>query len=258
MTTHIIPLPAKVVAPRPSRESPGWNRKMQQEFYRHPFVLTTTSQNERWPLEQLHDFCWKACAIYDLVKLSVPARAMLFNYVWSRWFIKGETACEYGNNFAKYIGCWEPTSPKTIPAIMKAHQAICAQVSHRTEVLDEKDSNTKHHCHANVDYHAGYKLQPAFQDIIMIIDEEPLLEREGTWANWEGQSILLVRAGYPYDSGLGPVAFHPVDSGSQLEGDENVRNISFGKAMDIVLGLQRREDASNKIGTDIGTARAAI
>ncbi len=64
------------------------------------------------------------CAIYDTVDILIGFE--LAEYLWAKWFKPGKP-CRFREFFARFVGCYLPDSPKTVPELLDAHRYICAQ-----------------------------------------------------------------------------------------------------------------------------------
>ncbi|KAI4213351.1 MAG: hypothetical protein LQ351_004092 [Letrouitia transgressa] len=229
------------------------NKWMQQhKFFQH-FQLTSDTLQQWWSIKDLHEFCLKACAIYATVE--IPFERELAEYLWNKWFRQGKTPCRFGNFFARFVGSYNPGSPKTIPELLDAHQRICAQVLLRQGTLcpqDEKPAPLRVDDRLDDPYenHENYILNPIFHAVFIVLDTTvPLGPSPGTWRSRAQDDpdfaadtpVLLVRTGVYHDLRTGPIDFASIEVTSEMvDGNENVRRITLCGAVGFVLDLQRR------------------
>ncbi|KAI4126770.1 MAG: hypothetical protein LQ338_003588 [Usnochroma carphineum] len=113
-----------------------WDNKLlqPQKFCQH-FNLTPAILEKRWPLKDVHEFCLKLCAIYATVKIAFQRE--LAEYLWAKWFRRGDTPCRFGNFFARFVGAYEPGSPKTVSELLEAHRSSIMESSNTPIGLDK-------------------------------------------------------------------------------------------------------------------------
>ncbi|KAL8652051.1 MAG: hypothetical protein Q9226_004430 [Calogaya cf. arnoldii] len=224
------------------------NKRKQPWKFDFHFKLSPEVLQQWWPLEAVHEFCLKFCAIYATVDIAFYWE--LAQYLWAKWFQPG-MPCRFGNFFAKYVGCYMPDSPKTVPELLLAHRCICAQVLLRQLTLhstDDKPRGRKVDDRAEdpCENHENYELEALFHAIFIVIDTIPPLNSPSTRARDDREfvaatPVLLVRTGEFHDLKTGPIDFAPIESLSEeLDGNFNVRRINMGDAVDFILDLQRR------------------
>ncbi|KAL8760742.1 MAG: hypothetical protein Q9184_003087 [Pyrenodesmia sp. 2 TL-2023] len=220
------------------------------------FQLTPQSLHQWWPLQDLHEFCLKICAIYATVP--VPVDRELSMYLWDKWFRPGITPCRFENFFARFIGSYEPESPKTIPELRDAHRHICSQVLLRQGTLTTQDKpllplrqDVGSRVDCRFENHENYRLEALFHAVFIIMDTKPHIRTVHRQTRDEhtrevrealaATSVLLVRTGEYHDLRTGPVNFAPIQTMSEKV-DENgdVRRIALGDAVDFILELHRR------------------
>ncbi|KAL8695343.1 MAG: hypothetical protein Q9218_000102 [Villophora microphyllina] len=222
------------------------NRGMQQHKFTRLFHLSEETLQQWWPLPELHEFCLKLCAIYATVQLTYPRQ--LSEYLWTKWFRKGETQCRFGDFFARPVGSYQSQSPNTVAELLDAHCRICAQVLLRQVSLTTRDFNPN--CPVNVDdrvdsphvNHENYRLEATFLAVFIIIDTP---NQDIVRAASKDQDelvaaipVLLVRTGDYHDLRSGPVDFGPVETISEeIDGNQDVRRIALGHAVDFILSL---------------------
>ncbi|KAL9609355.1 MAG: hypothetical protein Q9167_005863 [Letrouitia subvulpina] len=229
------------------------NKWMQQhKFFQH-FQLTPETLQQWWSIKDLHEFCLKVCAIYATV--NIPFERELAEYLWNKWFRAGETPCRFGNFFARFVGSYNPESPKTVPKLLDAHQRICAQVLLRQGTLCAQDKKpaplrVEDRLESPYENHENYILDPVFHAVFIVMDTTvPLVPSSSTWQlrarddpDFAADTpVLLVRTGVYHDLRTGLVDFASIEAISEeVDGSENVRRINLSSAVDFVLDLHRR------------------
>ncbi|KAL8909962.1 MAG: hypothetical protein Q9171_004728 [Xanthocarpia ochracea] len=198
------------------------NKQLQPHKFHNHFHLNPNILQKWWPLKDIHEFCLKHCAIYAIVKISFKPE--LAEYLWTKWFRK-DTPCRFGNFFARFVGAYNPESPKMVPELLEAH---------RYRAYDVYED------------HENYRLEATFHAVFIIMDIVPpldsyhkrsLKDRELAAAT----PVLLVRTGEFHDLRTGPVDFASIETVSEeVDGNANVRRILLGHAVDFILDLQRR------------------
>ncbi|KAL8650765.1 MAG: hypothetical protein Q9210_003637 [Variospora velana] len=245
-----------------SKQIPQWeyrNKGMQQYMFAAHFHLTPQSLHQWWPLKEVHAFCLKFCAIYATISLG-GARE-LYLYLWTKWFRQGVTPCRFENFVARYIGSYEPESPKSIPELLDAHRRICSQVLLRQVTLTAEDKPLKPLPHTIDDRldnryvnHENFHLEALFHALFIVIDTNPRRSRVLTHAERVREDteifttlpVLLVRTGEFHDLRMGPIDFTAIETVSEkVDGNEHVRRVALGDAVDFVLELHRQNTELN-------------
>ncbi|KAL8946006.1 MAG: hypothetical protein Q9222_007541 [Ikaeria aurantiellina] len=228
------------------------NRSLQPHKFAQHLQLTPETLQQWWPLKSMHEFCLKLCAIYATV--NVPVLRELAEYLWSKWHRTGRP-CQFGNAFARFIGSYYEQSPKTISELLVAHRCICAQVLLRQGVLSADDKrplpeSVEDRADDPYENHENYYLEPTFQALFIVIDtttpSKPFPDRDPADRDFiADMSVLLVRTGEHHDLTTGPIDFTPIEAVSEeFDGNEDVRRINLGAAVDFVLDLERRNGSS--------------
>ncbi|KAL8676965.1 MAG: hypothetical protein Q9186_006574 [Xanthomendoza sp. 1 TL-2023] len=235
------------------------NKSLQPHKFDRPFNLISGSLEQWWPLKDVHEFCLKLCAIYATVPIAFARE--LAEFLWIKWFRPRETPCRFGNFFARYIACYKPASPKTIPELLEAHRRICAQVLLRQVVLNASDikpfpldiGDRFDDPHEN---HENYRLEAIFHAVFIVIDTIPPFnsrekrrfhDREFAAAT----SVLLVRTGEHHDLATGPVDFAPVEALSEtVDGNQNVR-LNLASPLQHVSNVQLASRANVANGIEL-------
>lgn len=220
------------------------------------FLLTEQSLHQWWPLKELHEFCLKLCAIYATV--TIPTARELSMYLWDKWFQPGVTPCRFENFFARFIGSYEPESPKTISKLLDAHRHICSQVLLRQGTLTAQDKPLQplpQDIGSRVDNrfenHENYRLEALFHAVFIVMDTKPPTKAAHKRTRDEqlhdvkealaATPVLLVRTGEYHDLRTGPVNFAPIETISEeVSENADVRRIALGDAVDFILELHRQ------------------
>ncbi|KAL8918718.1 MAG: hypothetical protein Q9208_007189 [Pyrenodesmia sp. 3 TL-2023] len=220
------------------------------------FQLTPQSLHQWWPLQDLHEFCLKICAIYATAIVRVDRELSM--YLWDKWFRPGVTPCRFENFFARFIGSYEPESPKTIPEFLDAHRQICSQVMLRQGILTTQDKPLqplRHDLGSRVDdrfeNHENYRLEALFHALFIVMDVEPTITAAHQRTRSErlqdvkealaATPVLLVRTGEYHDLRTGPVDFSPIETMSEkVDEDGHVRRSALGDAVDFILELHKQ------------------
>ncbi|KAL8754759.1 MAG: hypothetical protein Q9184_005011 [Pyrenodesmia sp. 2 TL-2023] len=223
------------------------NKRMQPWKFHDHFELTPEALQRWWPLQDVHKFCQKHCAIYATVQIAFHRE--LAEYLWAKWFQPG-TPCRFGESFARYVASYLPDSPKTVPELLDAHRYICAQVLLRQVTLNPLDYRPKPKTVDNraenlYENHENYRLESLFHAIFIVIDTIPPLNSNLTRKRDDREfaaatPVLLVRTG-EFNDLTGPIDFAPVESLSEeVDGNPHVRRINMGDAVDFILDLHGR------------------
>ncbi|KAL8737195.1 MAG: hypothetical protein Q9181_001921 [Wetmoreana brouardii] len=223
------------------------NRGMQEHAFTRHFHLTEEKLQQWWPLVDVREICLKLCVIYATVEIAFPRE--LAQYLWFKWFRKGETPCRFGNFFARFVGSYRPESPKTVPELLEAHRRICAQVLLRQVTLDAVDiqptrpTTVDDRVESPHENHENYRLEAIFHAVFLIMDTLPPLNSAANRSSRDREfaaatSVLLVRTGEFRDLRTGPVDFAPIDAVSEeIDGNKDLRRIALGDAVDFILDL---------------------
>ncbi|KAL8951285.1 MAG: hypothetical protein Q9222_002740 [Ikaeria aurantiellina] len=225
-------------------DNKGWQpAKIVQHFQLTPDTLQTW-----WSLKDVHEFCLKQCAIYATADILFHRE--LGEYLWGKWFQQGVTPCRFGNFFARFVGSYKPESPHTVPELLNAHRRICAQVLLRQVTFAAQDYQPPPQTLADrldnvYEDHENYKLEATFHAVFIIVDTIPSLSPP--YSRYRDQGfpatipVLLVRTGEHHDLKTGPVDFASIADKSELvDGNDDVRRLTLGDAVDFVLDLHGR------------------
>ena len=223
------------------------NGAQQQHKFSMPFRLTDSALHERWPIEDVHDFCLKACAIYATVNHDPRELAQ---YLWDKWFRPGESPCRFGNAFARYIRAWDSDSPKTLPELLDAHRKICAQVLERQIVLTSEDDKPKpqsldQRAEDPYENHENYMLEASFRAFFIVMDTNapPSPNLGSSKRRWlfDDAQVLLVRSGSSNDLVTAQGDCTPLEAEFQENyGTGNMWRVSLGKAVSFLMELHHR------------------
>ncbi|KAL8651157.1 MAG: hypothetical protein Q9226_004829 [Calogaya cf. arnoldii] len=228
----------------------AWNNKSWQpgKFTLHD--LAPVSLNQWWPLQDVHDFCLKLCAIYATAESVFPRE--LAEWLWTNWYRPGETPCRFLNFFARFVTLDRPKCPKRIPDLLDAHRRICSQVLLRQVVLSADDDKPKpltvdSRADNLQENHENYMLEPTFLALFIVLDTKtPTYSRLLTRRDYDPDFLaltpaLLVRTGDYCDLKTGPVDFAPIcEVSEESDGNPDVRRIALGDAVDFILDLERQ------------------
>ncbi|KAI9653898.1 MAG: hypothetical protein M1831_005583 [Alyxoria varia] len=150
------------------------NYRLVKREYSHPFVLRdqTAEPGTSLSLAECHNFCGKAAAMYATVDIDHVQVGML-NTLYPTWFsivkIEDTPARNYAQFAMKFIASYYEDSPKTLAAIIKAHDALVKQVE---SGLSQGITGTpEQFTYADdIKHHGHYKLLPTLKDVLVICD----------------------------------------------------------------------------------------